>query len=113
MTLLSPRPIRFLFQVFVVTVFALSTEQYITLATSVLSLELDIIFLTYSTFDAFYWSKAMHLTEKMNLAGMFATFVALRFVVLVCMLSHDLFVIIGFFGLIVVKVVVFLWLFKV
>lgn len=106
------------------TVFVLSTERYITLATSLLLVEFNSIFLHIRRLMRFYGVKPTTLAYKINIAGLFVTFVSLRFVLLVWLsayfvrkgrtmpLAHFLLGIIGLLGLITVNMILFLRLFK-
>lgn len=111
------------FQIISVTMFVLHSEQYIAIATCLCFVEINSVFLHLRRLMRFHGWNISHLSYKLNLSVLFLTFIALRFIFLLCLsayfiskrqempLSHFLIGTFGFAALIIINLILFprLW----
>ena len=112
-----------LFQIISVTIFVLHTKQYLAIATCLCFVEINSVFLHLRRLMRFHGWNSSHLAYKLNRGVLFITFIALRFIFLLCLsayfifkrqkmpLSHFLIGTFGFTALIIINLILFplLW----
>lgn len=106
-----------------VTIFVLHTKQYLSIATCLCFVEINSVFLHLRRLMRFHGWNSSHLAYKLNCGVLFITFIALRFIFLLCLsayfifkrqkmpLSHFLIGTFGFAALIIINLILFprLW----
>ena len=111
------------FQIISVTIFVLHTKQYLAIATCLCFVEINSVFLHLRRLMRFHGWNSSHLAYKLNCGVLFITFIALRFIFLLCLsayfisrrqkmpLSHFLLGTFGFGALIIINLILFprLW----